>query len=299
MQPYRIGIDLGGTKVEAVLFDPQEQEIHRQRIPTPQAEKQTYHAILETVAGLIEDTIRRIPQQRPFTLGVGIPGIIEHTSGLIQNANTTCLIGHPFLDDLQTRVRHPAGMENDANCFALAESRSGAAKGYGLVVGIILGTGCGGGICINGDIYRGLHGIAGEWGHISVDPAGRPCFCGNRGCVETQISGTGVENAFFARFGQHLEMEAIVAGYRQGEPRCQEIFLQFLENFGRCLGGLISLIDPDAVVVGGGLSAIDELYTLGIERVRQYAFHPRIHTPILKNRLGDSAGVFGAAWIGR
>jgi fructokinase len=299
MKPYQIGIDLGGTKIEAVLFDSDQREIHRHRIPTPKAEQQTYGAILEAVTALIDDTVRRMPRRRPFTLGIGIPGIIDHTSGLIQNANTTCLIGHPFLADLENRIQHAMAMENDANCFTLAESLRGAAKGYAVVVGIIMGTGCGGGICVNGRIHHGRHGIAGEWGHFSVDPAGSPCFCGNRGCVETKISGAGVEKAFLARFGQRLGMEAIVQGYRQGEPRCREIFLQFIEDFGRCLGGLISLIDPDAVVLGGGLSNIDELYSLGIERVVQYAFHPQIQTPILKNRLGDSAGVFGAAWIGR
>jgi fructokinase len=299
MKPFQIGIDLGGTKTEAVLFDPGQKEIRRHRIPTPKAEQQTYAAILDSVVALIRDTISHIPQQHPFTLGIGIPGIIDHQTGLVQNANTTCLIGHPFLSDIEKQIHHPLTMENDANCFTLAESLSGAAKGSGMVVGIILGTGCGGGICVNGRIHHGRHGIAGEWGHFSVDPAGSPCFCGNRGCVETKISGTGVENSFLARFQQRLNMQAIVTGYRQGEPRCSQVFLQFIEDFGRCLGGLISLLDPDAVVLGGGLSNIDELYTLGLERVQKYAFHPHIQTPVLKNRLGDSAGVFGAAWIGR
>jgi fructokinase len=195
-------------------------------------------------------------------------------------------------------LNHPIAMENDANCFTLAESLGGAAKGYRMVVGLILGTGCGGSICINGRIHSGRHAIAGEWGHVCADPDGETCYCGRRGCLETKISGSGVAAAFFKQNGRRLTMERIVAGYRQGDPDCRFIFEQFIDDFGRSVGGLISLLDPDAVVLGGGVSNIDELYTLGLEKIRQYAFHRQIQTPILKNRLGDSAGVFGAAWIG-
>jgi fructokinase len=190
------------------------------------------------------------------------------------------------------------GIRNDADCFALAECRRGAGQEYGLVFGVIMGTGCGGGICINGEVREGPHRIAGEWGHFSVDPEGMFCYCGNRGCVETKISGSGVERAFGSRYGRNLTMEEIVTGARAGDGECREAFDRFLNDFGRCLGGLISILDPDAVVLGGGLSAIDELYTAGVERVRHYAFHGDLRTPILRNRLGDSAGVFGAAWIG-
>ena len=162
-----------------------------------------------------------------------------------------------------------------------------------------MGTGCGGGICLDGSVHKGSHAIAGEWGHISMDPSGAPCYCGNRGCVETMISGTGVETAYHREFGDRISMERIVSGARRGDPACKKIFEQFLEDFGRCLGGLISILDPDAVILGGGLSNIDELYTLGAARVQHYVFHGHIKTPILKNLLGDSAGVFGAAWIGQ
>ncbi len=298
MRPYQIGIDLGGTKTESVLFDPDQQVLHRKRIPTPKKEHGRYATILETVAAAIHETAGHIPQGMPYTVGVGIPGIIDGATRQVLNANTTCLIGRPFKDDLENRIDHAVGMENDANCFTLAESRSGAARDYGVVMGIIMGTGCGGGICVNGLIHDGRHGIAGEWGHYAVDPGGRECYCGNHGCVETKISGSGVEASYFEWFNRRRSMESIVQGFRNARPDSTKIFNQFIEDFGRCLGGLLSLLDPDAVVLGGGLSNIDELYTLGVERVRAYAFHPRIETPILKNQHGDSAGVFGAAWIG-
>jgi fructokinase len=189
-------------------------------------------------------------------------------------------------------------MQNDANCFTLAESIQGAGKGYKVVFGIIMGTGCGGGIALDGKILQGAHGIAGEWGHVSIDPQGADCYCGKRGCVETKISGGGVENKFAARFGRRLQMEQIVAGFHHGDGPCTEVFRQFLDDFGRAAGGLISVLDPDAVVIGGGLSNINELYTEGGAFIRRYAFHPDVETPILKNKLGDSAGVIGAAWIG-
>ncbi|BBO88866.1 ROK family protein [Desulfosarcina ovata] len=299
--PYRLGIDLGGTKTEAILLDPQGLSLLRERQPTPRAPDNPaeYTKIRDAVLTLIRETRQKVPDGQPCTIGIGIPGTINARSGCVQNANTTGLIGHPFQQDLEDRLGHPIAMENDANCFTLAEARQGAGQGYEFVFGIILGTGCGGGISIGGRIHTGQHRIAGEWGHFSVDPAGLPCYCGNRGCVETKISGGGVARSFFAQTGRRLSLEQITDGYRRGDAQCTLAFEQFLDDFGRCLGGLISVLDPDAVVLGGGVSNIDELYTLGIERVRHYAFHDHIETPILKHRLGDSAGVIGAAWIGR
>jgi fructokinase len=299
--PYRLGVDLGGTKIETILLDPQGDSLLRQRTATPRDPDgpTEYANIRNRVHALIEETLKKVPRTHACTIGVGIPGTINAESGRVQNANTTGLIGHPFQQDLEQRLGRPITMENDANCFTLAEAKQGAAKGYHLVFGIILGTGCGGGISIGGQIHGGLHRIAGEWGHFSVDPEGTRCYCGNRGCVETKISGGGVARAFFEATGRRLTMEQITEGYRRKDPLCGTAFERFLDDFGRCLGGLISVLDPDAVVLGGGVSNIDELYTLGVEKVRRYAFHEHVRTPILKHRLGDSAGAIGAAWIGK
>ena len=284
--------------MESILFSPRGEELYRKRIPTPEKKREQYTDVCDAVVAMVLETADNLSGSDVFTVGVGIPGTVNNRTGLIQNANLTCLTGRPFKADLEEKLERPVAMDNDANCFVLAESRAGAAKGYGLVFGIIMGTGCGGGLCIDGRVHQGQHGIAGEWGHFAVDPRGEKCFCGNRGCVETKISGTGVRMAFFKNYGRRLTMQEITEGYRKNDIQCVQSFEQFLDDFGRCLGGLISILDPDAVVIGGGLSNIDELYTLGVERVRNYAFHERIETPILKNRLGDSAGVFGAAWIG-
>ncbi len=294
--PYRLGIDLGGTKIEALLLAPDEAVLLRSRIPSPAAEG--YAPLLASLHRFITETASLVPAGCPYSVGVGIPGSLDPVTGLVRNANSTCLIGRPLQNDLERLLGRRVGIRNDADCFVLAEYRQGAGQGYGLVFGVIMGTGCGGGLCIDGVVREGAHRIAGEWGHFPVDPLGAPCYCGNRGCVETKISGSGVEKAFVARYGRKLTMMEIVAGARDGARECRESFDRFLDDFGRCLGGLISILDPDAVILGGGLSAIDELYTIGVQRVRQYAFHDDLRTPILKNRLGDSAGVFGAAWSG-
>lgn len=294
-QDYSIGIDLGGTKTEAIVLDPANVVIFRERVATPGHD---YGRILDAIAELVQRAGTAVPDGAGSSIGMGMPGSMNARTGLVQNANTTCLIGRPLKIDLEALLGRTVTLENDANCFTLAECRAGAARGFDLVFGIIMGTGCGGGLCINGHVRQGPHSIAGEWGHYAVDPQGADCYCGNRGCVETKISGGGVEAAFCKRYGQKLSMRDIVLGYRSAEPACVEAFLAFLDDFGRCLGGLLSTLDPDAVVLGGGLSHIDELYTLGLEKVRAHAFHEQVQTPILKNRLGDSAGVYGAAWIG-
>ena len=295
--PYRIGIDLGGTKTEVVVLAPDGQTLLRERVATPRSHTGEYRRILENTIHLAEKALAQIPAAES-TVGIGIPGILDTRTGHVINANVTSLINQPFLSDIRQALGRPVAMENDADCFTLAECLQGAGQNYGMVFGMILGTGVGGGLCFNGKIFRGRHGIAGEWGHMAVEPDGEPCFCGNRGCVETLISGTGLTAAFKKAYGRDATAEAIVAGARRKDPDCQAIFNQYLNAFGRCVGGVISLLDPDAVILGGGLSNIDELYRQGAEQARRYAFHPDPHTPILKNALGDSAGVFGAAWIG-
>ncbi|MFH1981471.1 MAG: ROK family protein [Pseudomonadota bacterium] len=293
---HRIGVDLGGTKTEVVVLAPLGDVAWRRRCPTPV--DKGYTAILENIADLVRQAETRIPKGERTAVGIGIPGSIRPDTGSVQNANTTCLIGRPLQQDLETLLGRRVVVDNDANCFTLAESLAGAGRGYDLVFGVIMGTGCGGGLFINGRVRQGPHAIAGEWGHVVADPAGAPCYCGNRGCVETLISGGGVARRFCEETGRPLAMPAIVNGARCGDPDCRRAFDRFLDDFGRCLGGLISVLDPDAVVLGGGLSHIDELYGAGTENVRHYAFGKNLRTPILKNRLGDSAGVIGAAWIG-
>ena len=293
---FRIGIDLGGTKTEAILLDPTGAVLFRERRATPLSDG--YRAVLETVAGMVRNVALRVQHGTGYSVGVGIPGSVDAVTGLVRNANSVCLIGRPFRSDLEAELARPVGVRNDADCFTLAECRLGAGVGFGMVFGVIMGTGCGGGICLDGVVREGPHRICGEWGHLSVDPLGADCYCGNRGCVETKISGSGVEAAFLGRYGESLRMDEIVDGARAGEARCRAAFDTFLDDFGRSLGGVISLLDPDAVVLGGGLSNIAELYGAGLARVGHYAFHDRLRTPVLRNKLGDSAGVFGAAWIG-
>lgn len=294
----RIGIDLGGTKTEIIVLDPGDRELFRERIPTPRNRPDNYTAALDHIQGLVRRGLARLPGRSDYTIGIGIPGTLDRSTCRIQNANTTWLAGKPFQADLETRLGRPVAMDNDANCFVLAEAMAGAARKYGLVFGIIMGTGCGGGLCINGRLHRGIHGIAGEWGHWSNDPAGDICFCGNRGCLDTRLTGPAITRSYSRLTGRTRKAEDIVELARKGEKESRKVFHQFLDDFGRAVGGLISLLDPDAIVLGGGLSNIPELYSLGVERVRDWAFHEKIRTPILKNRLGDSAGVIGAAWLG-
>jgi fructokinase len=294
---YKIGVDLGGTKTEIILLDRMDNEIFRKRTKTPVSSG--YDEIIQSTYNFISDAVSKVPSEHDYTIGIGIPGSIDKKTCLVQNANTICLIGKPLQKDIEKLLKRKIEVQNDANCFTLAESLSGAGKGYGLVFGVIMGTGCGGGICIDGSVRTGNHSISGEWGHFSVDTDGTECYCGKKGCIETKISGGGVESAYYRRYGKLLKMPDIVEGYRNGETSCVKAFESFLDDYGRCLGGLISTLDPDAVVLGGGLSNINELYTKGYEYVKKYAFHSNIETPVLKNKLGDSAGVFGAAWTGK
>lgn len=296
-QSYAIGIDLGGTKTEVVLLSPKDKVLLRKRQPTPLV--QGYDAIVRCVADMIQEAAQELGDAEPYIIGVGIPGSIDPATERVRNANSTCLIGQPLQRDIESIIKLPITLRNDADCFTMAECHSGAGQGYGVVFGIIMGTGCGGSICIDGIVREGPHRIAGEWGHICMDPRGTECYCGKRGCVETMISGSGVERAYLEKYGEKLKMNEIVARARDGEQQCSYVFNHFLDNFGRSVGGVISLLDPDAIVIGGGLSNIDELYTVGLERIRHYAFHDNLTTPVLKNLLGDSAGVFGAARIGK
>lgn len=279
-----------------ILLSPDGAELLRRRIPTRR--EQGYAGIRGGVVELIRVAIAELPAGATATIGVGMPGTFDPGLGEVLNANTTELIGRPFASDLSADLGRPVALHNDANCFALAEARAGAGRGHSCVFGVIMGTGCGGGLVLDGTVRGGPQGIAGEWGHISIDPNGPECYCGNRGCVETFISGGGLERSFAKNTGRQLRVAEIAEGARAGNSECRAAMDAFLTSFGRALGGLISILDPDIIVIGGGLSNLPELYTEGLSHVRRYVFYPNLRTPIVKNELGDSAGVIGAAWAG-
>ena len=289
---YRLGIDLGGTKIEGILIDEQFQVIKRERVPTKREEG--YEAILSRIVKLAKSIIEDVPDLES-PIGICTPGTIESETGLLKNSNTVCLIGKPIQKDMERELGIPVVMENDANCFALAEATIGAAKKYNVVFGVILGTGCGGGITMLRNIHRGANRIAGEWGHHCLVPGGRECYCGNRGCTEAYISGTALEKEWFELSGEKSRVTDIIeSGNYKNHPEWKE---NFLKNFGRGLANVIDILDPHAIVLGGGLSRIDFLYTEGKESVYKETFSKIVRTPILKNKLGDSAGVFGAAML--
>lgn len=292
---YRLGIDLGGTKIEGVILTLEGRELFRHRVDTGQ--EKGYEHILDGIAKLYGFMIREI-QNGPHTLGIGTPGSVSARNGLLRNSNTLCLNGRPLRQDLERRLGRGLAVENDANCFALAEALQGAGQGKEAVFGVIMGTGCGGGYVCRGKVLRGLQGIAGEWGHMSIDPAGPACYCGARGCVETFISGGGLEKLFASEFGEKKNLKEIVANYRAGDERAGRFMKTFFSRFGRAMANLINILDPDVVVLGGGVSNIGEIYSEGIDEARRQIFSDSLETPIVKNRLGDSAGVLGAALIG-
>ena len=292
---YRLGIDLGGTKIEGVILDDNQKTLFRHRIPTEQEEG--YGHILQSIESLYKKMLSEINQQK-HTLGIGTPGAISKRTGLLKNSNTQCLNEMPLKADLEKRLAREIVIQNDANCFAMAEAHMGAGVGKKLIFGVIMGTGCGGGIVFDGQIITGLQAIAGEWGHTSIDPNGPLCWCGSRGCVETLISGGGLEGLYEKEFHKRVRSKAIVNAYRNGQSADVKFMNQFFKNFGRALANLINVLDPDIVVLGGGLSNIDELYDSGVEEVKKCIFSDTFETPIVKNKLGDSAGVLGAAFLG-
>lgn len=292
---HRIGIDLGGTKIEGIVLDPGGREIFRKRVETRQEEG--YERILERIRTLYDELRVRDPRQE-HTLGIGTPGAVSPRTGLLKNSNTVCLNGRPLKADLETLLGRPMAIQNDANCFSLAEALHGAGRGCTLVFGVIMGTGCGGGIVYRGEVITGPQAIAGEWGHTSIDPDGPMCYCGRRGCVETFISGGGLEARYAERHGEKRSFLDIARRYAAGEPDAASFMTIFFRDFGRAMANLIDVLDPDIVVLGGGVSNLDALYTEGVAEVARHVFSDSLETPIVRNRLGDSAGVIGAALVG-
>lgn len=289
----RIGIDLGGTKIEGVVLDESNAPILRTRIATES--ERGYAHIVDRVGDVVQQLLPLAPGCEH--IGVGTPGAVSSRSGRLKNSNTVCLNGQDLPGDLTRRLRRPVVVENDANCFALAEAVAGAGRDAALVFGVIMGTGVGGGWVHHQELLRGHQHIAGEWGHHCLDPAGPPCYCGQRGCVERYLSGPGVAERYLERGGQALSMDAIVARARTGEGIAVAVLDEFLDHFGRALANVISIVDPDIVVLGGGLSNIDALYDRGRDAVARCVFNDELRTPIVRHQLGDSAGVIGAALL--
>jgi fructokinase len=295
----RIGVDLGGTKMEAIAMDAQGAELARIRVSTPRGD---YAATVSTLAGLVAELEARTGQQG--SVGVGIPGTIVAATGLVKNANSTWLNGMPFERDLSAALQREVRCANDANCFAVSEATDGAAKGYGVVFGVIIGTGCGGGVSLHGHVHSGPNGLAGEWGHTPLPWAsgdelpGPLCYCGRHGCLETWISGTGFEWDFARVTSRNLRGAEIVAAAAAGDEDAQAALERLTDRMARGLAVIVDVLDPDAIVLGGGLSNLDALYSGALAaKLRDYGFGGGVETPILKNLHGDSSGVRGAAWL--
>ena len=296
MTQHRIGIDLGGTKIEIAVLAPDGSEAFRHRIATPHAD---YHATLDAIAALVRET--EVKLGVTATVGIGIPGVISPATGRVKNANSTTLNGHTFDADIARKLGREVRVENDANCFTLSEASDGAGTGYRLVFGIILGTGCGGGIAVDGRVHRGPHGVAGEWGHNPLpwptpdEYPGPACWCGQRGCLETFVAGPGL--ARDCDGPDALDASGIPARAAAGDPRAQVALTRHADRLARGLAQVINLLDPDAIVLGGGLSNMAHLYTDLPRLLPRHVFSDVITTPILQNQHGDSSGVRGAAWL--
>ena len=288
---HKIGIDLGGTKIEGILLDEKYNTIQRKRIETHQ--ENGYDSIVKSIISLVNEL--KVKADGETSVGICTPGVTGANSGLIKNSNTQCLIGMPLKNDLENVLGFEIVMENDANCFALAESLLGSAKGYDVVFGIIMGTGIGGGIVINGTLHKGRTKIAGEWGHHTLHPNGNKCYCGKQGCVEMYISGPALEKRWLEITGKKEPLESIVQDL--SDEKAKQWKKEFLENFGTSLANVVDILDPDAIVLGGGVSNIPFLYDEGRSTVYEKVFSDLVETPILKNKLGDSAGVFGACLL--
>ena len=294
----RIGIDLGGTKIEGVLLTQDNQVVERIRVPTPQNinADQAYMAILTSISSLIE----KLEADADVTtrVGIGTPGTISSLSGLMKNSNTVCLNGKSLRADLEQRIGKKVRIANDANCFALSEAYNGAGKEYSSVFGIIMGTGVGGGIIINNQIHAGAMGIAGEWGHNPLLAHGPDCYCGRKGCIETLISGPGFSADYERAGGTPGSSPADIINYAEnGDTNAIHSVERFLNHFGRAVASVINILDPHTIVLGGGLSNLDILYHRGRRAIEPHIFSDSFTTPILKNQHGDSSGVLGAAYL--
>lgn len=295
------GIDLGGTKVEGAVLksatDPQ--VLFRDRLPT-EGDK-GYDHILGQIKKVV-DKMEAALGYKPNRMGIATPGTIDPGTGLMKNSNSTSLNGKPLKADLEKMLGIQLSMANDANCFALAEANMGAAKEKyphaKVVFGVIMGTGVGGGVVVDGKVINGLQGIGGEWGHNFLDESGGSCYCGKRGCVEKVLAGPALERYYASISGQKKSLKEVYELYKTGgDPYAQQTMERLIHFFGLALSVVVNILDPDVIVIGGGVGNIDLIYTEGSKSLANYVFNNRLDTPILKPKLGDSAGVFGAAFL--
>jgi len=292
----RIGIDLGGTKIEAVALAADGAERFRRRIDSPRGD---YDATVAAIAGLVALAERELGERG--SVGVGMPGSISPATGLVKNANSTWLIGHPLHEDLERALGRPVRLANDANCFALSEAADGGGAGARVVFGVILGTGTGGGVVVDGQVLVGPNAVAGEWGHNALpwpdesEWPGPQCYCGRRGCIETFLSGSGLQMAYAQ--GPGLTARQIAAAAERGDGAGAAAIETYARRLAKSLATVINLLDPDAIVLGGGLSNIESLYRRVPEIWTDWVFSDRVDTRLARAKHGDSSGVRGAAWL--
>ena len=294
---YKMGIDLGGTKTEILVLDIDGGEVLRRRVASP---AQDYREMLALIARLVRETEAEIGAA--VSVGIGTPGALSPASGLLRNSNSLCLNGKPLQVDLEALLERDIRIENDANCFALSEALGGAGAGYRTVFGVIIGTGTGGGLVIDGKLVKGPHAISGEWGHNPLPwlrpEDGQPdCYCGKRGCIETFLSGPGLARSFAARQARVLSSEQIVSAANDGDAECQAMLADYIDQMARALAHLINIIDPDVIVLGGGMSNIDLIYQQVPGLLIEYVFSDFVVTPVLPAVRGDASGVYGAALL--
>lgn len=294
------GIDLGGTKVEGAILksasDPQ--VIFRDRLPTEG--HKGYEHILNQIK-LVVEKMEKAAGYKPKKIGMGTPGTLDPGLGVMKNSNSTSLNGKPLKADLEKMLGIEFQMANDANCFALAEANMGAAKekypNAKVVFGVIMGTGVGGGLVVDGKVINGLQGIGGEWGHNFLDESGGPCYCGKSGCVEKVLAGPALERYYQSVSGTSKNLKEVYDLYLAGDKAAQQTMQRMTHFFGLALSVVVNIVDPDVIVIGGGVGNIDLIYSEGVESLKKYVFNNRLDTPVLKPKLGDSAGVFGAAFL--
>lgn len=291
----RIGIDLGGTKIEGIVMGASNQILETMRVPTPV--QKGYEEVLKAIQGLVRSLETAAGTQ--CSVGIGTPGALASATQTMKNSNTVCLNGKPAKQDLEDLLQREIKIENDANCFTLSEATDGAGQHYRVVFGVIMGTGVGGGIVIDKRLHTGPQHIAGEWGHNTLIPDGRDCYCGRKGCVETYLSGPGLVKQWHQHSTQAevITAQQLVQRAKDKDPVCQSVLEQYLCYFGQAIASVINILDPDAIVLGGGMSNINSLYTKGVEKIRNHIFNDDVRTPILANHHGDSSGVRGAAQL--